>query len=76
MRLRKMLLKLQWYNLEVSYRKWTDITVTNALSREYMYLPEADPEIETLENVNMFTMLAVIPDRYLDSPKVRNTSLR
>lgn len=40
------------------------MTVDDALSREY--LPEADPEMETLENVHMFNMLDVTPDRYFD----------
>lgn len=64
MRLQKMLLKLQWYNLKVCYCRGKNMTVADALSREY--LPEADPEMETLENVNMFNMLDVTPDRYLD----------
>ena len=44
-------------------RKGKDITLADALSREY--LPEADP-LETLENINMFDMLNVTPDRFLD----------
>jgi hypothetical protein len=64
MSLQKMLLRLQSYNLKVRYRKGKDMTVTDALSREY--LPEADPEMETLENINMFSMLDVAPDRYSD----------
>jgi hypothetical protein len=54
MKLQKMILRLQWYNLKVRY----------TLSREY--LPEADPEMETLENINMFSMLDVTPDRCSD----------
>jgi hypothetical protein len=55
-----MLPRLQWYNLKVRYRKGKDM----ALSIEY--LPETDQEMETLENINMFSMLGVTPDRYSD----------
>lgn len=40
------------------------MTVADVLSREY--LPKANPEMDTIENVNMFNMLDVNPDRYLD----------
>jgi hypothetical protein len=40
------------------------MTVADTLSRGY--LPEADPEMETLGNINMFSMLDVMPDRFSD----------
>ena len=40
------------------------MTVAVVLSREY--LPEAETEMETLKNINMFEMLDVNPDCYLD----------
>ena len=59
-----MLLRLQCYSLKVCYRKGKDMTVADALSIEY--LTEEDPEMETLEHINMLDKLDVTPDRYLD----------
>ena len=50
------------------------MTVAAALSREY--LPEAETETETLENINMFDMLDVTPDRYLDFSPNQNRIIR
>ena len=42
MRLQKMLLRLQWYKLKVCYRKGKNMTVADALSREYLPEPETE----------------------------------
>lgn len=59
-----MLLKLQWYNLKVCYCRGKDMIVVDVLFREYLF--EVDLEMEIFENVNMFNMLDVIFDCYLD----------
>lgn len=64
MRLQKMLLKLQWYNLKVCYCRGKNMIVVDVLFREYLF--EVDLEMEIFENVNMFNMLDVIFDCYLD----------
>ena len=55
MRLQRMLLKLQWYDLTVSYRKGKDMQLADTLSRAYLHTdsPEdSDPEyINTLSFV-------------------------
>ena len=55
MRLQRMLLKLQWYDLTVSYRKGKDMQLADTLSRAYLHTdsPEdIDPEyINTLSFV-------------------------
>ena len=65
-----MLLRL----LKLCYRKEKDMTVAAALSRDY--LPEAETETETLENISMFDTLAVTPDRYLDFSPNQNRIIR
>ena len=73
MRLQKMLLKLQWYNLKVRYRKGTEMTAPDALSRAY--LPEAKTELDNLETISMLDMLDVTPDRYSDIAQRTRTEL-
>ena len=61
MRLQAMLLRLQPYDLNVTYKPGKDIPMGDALSRAH--LPDAVPDIEPVM-VNMINFIAVTPTRY------------
>ena len=61
MRLQAMLLILQPYNLNVTYKPGKDIPMGDALSRAH--LPDAVPDIEPVM-VNIINFIAVTPTRY------------
>ena len=63
MRLQKMLLKLQWYDLTVNYRKGKDMVAADALSRAY--LSDDESEIE-MADMNAFDLLSVSKERQDD----------
>ena len=56
-----MLLRLQPYDLNVTYKPGTEIPMGDALSRAH--LPDAVPDIEPVI-VNMINFIAVTPTRY------------
>jgi transposase InsO family protein len=62
MRLQKMLLKLQWYGLEVHYRRGKEMYLPDTLSRAF--LPDKTPEVDNLEHVSMLDFLSVTKERY------------
>ena len=61
MRLQAMLLRLQPYDLNVTYKPGKEIPMGDALSRAH--LPDAVPDIEPVV-VNMINFIAVTPTRY------------
>ena len=63
MRLQKMLLRLQWYDLEVRYRKGSEMTVADTLSRAYLQT-KSQPESE-LYDIRMSDIIPVSPDKYM-----------
>ena len=62
MRLQRMLLSLQWYDLRVEYRKGSLMTLPDTLSRAQ--LPDAEPEIRHLEHISMIDFISVSKDKY------------
>jgi hypothetical protein len=64
MRLQKMILKLQWYDLEVTYRKGRDMQLADTLSRAY--LPYSKSEVDDLEHVSMIDMISVSKPKYAE----------
>ena len=61
MRLQAMLLRLQPYDLNVTYKPGKEIPMGDALSRAH--LPDAVPDIEPVM-INMINFIAVTPTRY------------
>jgi len=65
MRLQRMLLKLQRYDLEVNYCRGSEMVLPDTLSRAP--LPDTDSEAgKDLEPVNMFQFLAITSGKYLE----------
>ena len=63
MRLQKMLLKLQWYDLTFKYRKGKDMVAADALSRAY--LPNNEPDLD-IADMKAFDLLSVSKERQED----------
>ena len=65
MRLQRMLLNLQWYDLIVKYRKGKEMYLPDTLSRAY--LPDTpNPEITDLEQVRTLDFLSISKDKYTE----------
>lgn len=63
MRLQRMLLNLQWYDLIVHYRPGKEMTAPDALSRAY--LAEQQPEDIELEQVSAIDFVSITKDKYV-----------
>ncbi|XP_013412201.1 uncharacterized protein K02A2.6-like [Lingula anatina] len=59
-----MLLRLQWYNLNVVYRKGKDMVVADTLSRAY--LPDTSSDVTGLDDLCLIDMISVSSERYSD----------
>lgn len=64
MRIQRMRLRLQWYDLQVTYRKGKDMELPDTLSRAQ--LSESTPEIDDLECVSMISFISVSDDKYTE----------
>ena len=65
MRLQRMILNLQWYDLIVKYRKGKEMYLPNTLSRAY--LPDTpNPEITDLEPVSTLDFPSITKDKYTE----------
>ena len=65
MRLQRMILNLQWYDLIVKYRKGKEMYLPDTLSRAY--LPDTpNPEITDLEPVSTLDFLSITKDKYTE----------
>ena len=65
MRVQRMILNLQWYDLIVKYCKGRDMYLPDTLSR--VYLPETpNPEITDLEQVSTLDFLSITKDKYTE----------
>lgn len=64
MRIQRMRLRLQWYDLTVRYRKGKDMELPDTLSRAQ--LPYNTPELKELECVSMLNYVAVSGERYAE----------
>ena len=63
MRLQRMLMSLQWYDITVSYKPGKEMLAPDTLSRAY--LPDMQPEISNLEQVNALEYLSITKERYM-----------
>ena len=64
MRIQRMRLRLQWYDLTVKYRRGKDMELPDTLSRAQ--LPEKKPEIDGLECVSMLSFVSVSDQKYTE----------
>ena len=62
MRLQRMLLKLQCYDISVNYQKGSDMQLADTLSRAY--LPEQPGDGEEFEYVNMTNFISISSTKY------------
>ena len=64
MRIQNMMLKLQWYDIELRYRKGTEMHVSDALSRAYLPCQTSNPinDNDIMDNLNM---ISVSKSKYL-----------
>nr|XP_022316673.1 uncharacterized protein K02A2.6-like [Crassostrea virginica] len=60
MRIQKMMIKLQWYDITVKYRKGTTMYISDALSRAYL----EESEEEESDKADMICMLSITPEKY------------
>ena len=74
MRLQRMLLSLQWYDLKVVYRKGTEMTLPDTLSRAQ--LPGCEQEIDNLEYINMLHHVSCTKEKYLEIQQTTQTELQ
>ena len=58
MRLQRMLLRLQWYNLEVVYKSGKDMQLPDTLSRAYQTYQLSGQEVN-LEQVSMLDFISI-----------------
>ena len=58
MRLQRMLLRLQQYDLQVTYKKGTELYVADTLSRAYQ---EVDPNDSLEEELEIHMVLPITP---------------
>ena len=64
MRLQRMLLAIQWYDLEIQYRKGKDMQLPDTLSRAYITSSQGKTEVEDLNTVKMADYLNITEERY------------
>uniref|UniRef100_A0A3B1K366 Gypsy retrotransposon integrase-like protein 1 n=1 Tax=Astyanax mexicanus TaxID=7994 RepID=A0A3B1K366_ASTMX len=64
MRIQRMRLRLQWYDITVKYRKGKDMELPDALSRAQLALSK--PEMNDLECVSMISYVSVSDQKYAE----------
>ena len=65
MRLQRMILNLQWYDLTVKYRKGKEMHLHDTLLRACL-LGTSNPEIIDLEQVSTLDFLSITKDKYTE----------
>ncbi len=73
MRIQRMCLRLQWYDLTVRYRRGKDMELPDTLSRAQ--LPEKKSEIEGLECISMLSFVSVSEQRYSELQELTKNEL-
>ncbi|KAJ8366207.1 hypothetical protein SKAU_G00150380 [Synaphobranchus kaupii] len=64
MRIQRMRLSLQWYDIAVKYRRGKDMELPDTLSRAQ--LPDNTPEAGSIESVSMLNFVSVTDERYAE----------
>ena len=74
MRIQNMMLKLQWYDIELRYRKGTEMHVSDALSRAYLPCQTSDliNDNDIMDNLNM---ISVSKSKYLQKQDLTQKEL-
>lgn len=62
LRIQKMMLKLQWYDIQVCYRKGKDMKISDALSRAFLSVENNTEEGDIVQD--MICMISVSKDKY------------
>ena len=73
MRIQKWMLKLQWYDLAVKYRKGTEMYVSDALSRAYL---PAVIQCEEDDRKDMIGMISVSTSKYKEIQETTHNELK
>ena len=73
-RIQNMLLKLQWYDIEIKYRKGKEMYVANALSRAY--IPSHNSEVNDTEHSDVINMISVSKERYSEMQELTQSDLK
>ena len=75
MRLQRMMLKLQWYDLTVTYRKGKDMQLADTLSRAY--IPGEDPgNNDDLEYINTLKFVPITGTKHSEIQQATSTELK
>ncbi|XP_060077661.1 uncharacterized protein K02A2.6-like [Ylistrum balloti] len=73
MRIRKMMIRLQWYDITVIYRKGKEMQVSDTLSRAFLQTENQHSEFDRQED--MINMLSVSIDKYAEIKSPTQTEL-
>ena len=74
MRLQNMMLKLQWYDLELRYRKGKEMFVSDALSRAF--IPCKVSEINDIDIEDHISMISVSKSKYEEIQNLTQSELK
>ena len=73
MRIQNMMLKLQWYDIDLHYRKRKEMQFSDALSRAY--LPHQTRDIYDIEIQDNLNMISVSPSKYKEIQDLTQSEL-
>lgn len=73
MRIQNMMLKLQWYDIELHYRKGKEMHVSDALSRAY--IPCRVSEVNDIDINDMINMISISKPKYVEIQELTQTEL-
>ena len=73
MRIQNMMLKLQWYDIDLHYRKGKEMHISDALSRAY--LPHQTSDINDIEIQDNLNMISVSPYKYKEIQDLTQSEL-
>lgn len=73
LRIQKMMLKLQWYDIQVCYRKGKDMKISDALSRAFLPFTHEKEEGNIVQD--MICMISISTDKYSEIKETTKTEL-
>ena len=68
-----MMLKLQWYDIDLQYRKGKEMHISDTLSR--LYLPHQTSDIYDIEIQDNLNMISVSPSKYKEIQDLTQSEL-
>ena len=75
LRLQRMRLSIQWYDINIVYRKGTKMTVPDTLSKACLLTDMTDERTDSFSDVSMLHYVTVSDDRYADLQRRTKTEL-